>query len=331
MTIDELRTLQRERQARLKYELELYSRGEGTELDVFIAREELRDMNDHLRALFTGLPRHSRRTDAASYTRDRQQYLNWRREDTALDEEIDDGHARMRRAAANGLDKLRPHQREILELYLSGRNGAAIAVDLNVNKSTVCRNLARAKRRLREETERAMDEYRLLADSLTVDLREPAAARTVLLSMTPMQAAYFYLYYSENLSTGEIGTLTGKNRSTVSRTVRRALWHVDMLLDGRAAVLEYPEALDEPAYQAYCRLKDMREPESCPSKQKKLGPYTGKGIPAMRNISAQVRRGGERGGKGKLLSTLLERQAMESEPLLLRWLETVFTVLPDGL
>lgn len=324
MTIDQLRIRKQELQARLKYELELQSRGERTELDLFIAREELNDVNEHLRALTIGIRKPARHSDAASYTKDRQQYLNWRREDTALDDEIDDYHARMRRAAVKGLDKLRPRQREMLELFLSGRNVTAIAADLGVNKSTVCRNLARAKRRLREETERAMDEDRLLGDSLTVDLREPAVARMVLLALTPMQAVYFYLRYSEGLPMSEIAALTGTNRSTVSRTVRRALQHVDVLLGGQEAVLEHPEALGELAYQAYCRL--VGHPElSLPSPPERKWLRT-----PIRSISVQVRQR-ERGGRGKLLSSLLERQAMEDYPQIHRWLEAVFTALLNGL
>ncbi len=59
-------------------------------------------------------------------------------------------------AAVHGLDLLTPRQRELLELYLSGRNIPQIAGDLGVNKSSVSRSIAKAKKKPREEAERAM-------------------------------------------------------------------------------------------------------------------------------------------------------------------------------
>lgn len=342
MTIEELRTRKRELQARLKHERELQAKGEGKELDLFILREELNDVNDHLRALTAGRRHRGGLTSIPEYRleeKSRQQYLNWRREDTALDDEIDDGHARMRRAAVNGLDKLSSRQREMLEMYLAGKNMPTIAAELGLNRSTVSRNIRRAKKNLRDETERAMTEHRLLADSLTVDLREPAAAKAVLLTLTPMQAGYFYLYYSECLQMPEIAALTGKNRSTVSRTCRRALWHIGVMLGGQEVVLEHPEALDELAYQVYCQLGTHPEllaealSVSAPClKYRKQGPRPSREPPLTGRISVQVRQTRRREAEtGKLLSALLEQQAMEDYPQIHRWLEAIFAVLLDGL
>ena len=143
MTIDELRARKRELLARKRHELELQARGEGDNLALFMVREELGDVNDQLRALTAGR----------------------RREDTALDGEIDEGRARLTAAAVHGLELLTPRQRELLELYLSGRNIPQIAGDLGVNKSTVSRSIAKAKKKLREEAERAMTEARLRGEA----------------------------------------------------------------------------------------------------------------------------------------------------------------------
>lgn len=335
MTVDELRTRKRELQAKLEREEDA--------LALSTLREELLDVSAHLKALTGGSPKRPRRVDAASYTKDHQQYLNWRREDTALDDENDDHHARMRQAAVNGMDLLPPRQRETLEMYLAGKNMPAIAAELGVNCSTVSRNIRRAKKNLREETERAMEQHKLLttgaplADSLTVDLWDPAAARAVLLALTPMQAVYFYLYYSECLPMPEIAALTGTNRSTVSRTCRRALRRIGVLLGGQDVVLEHPEALGELAYQAYCRLGEHPEllTEALPAPvpgltHRKQRPGISREPPAMCCLPIRVRQA-RRGERGKLLSALLERQGTEDYPQIHRWLEVIFAVLLNGL
>ena len=99
MTIEELRVRKRELLARKKYELDLQARGEGDNLALFMVREELGDVNDQLRALTAGRRQRGGQT-AADYTKDRQQYLDWRREDTALDGEIGEGRARLAARAA---------------------------------------------------------------------------------------------------------------------------------------------------------------------------------------------------------------------------------------
>ena len=100
MTIEELRARKRELLARKRHELELQARGEGDNLALFMVREELGDVNDQLRALTAGRRQRGGQT-AADYTKDRQQYLDWRREDTALDGEIDEGRARLTAAGTS--------------------------------------------------------------------------------------------------------------------------------------------------------------------------------------------------------------------------------------
>ncbi len=334
MTIDELRARKRELLARKRHELELQARGEGDNLALFMVREELGDVNDQLRALTAGRRQRGGQTAAVDYTKDRQQYLDWRREDTALDGEIDEGRARLTAAAVHGLDLLTPRQRELLELYLSGRNIPQIAGDLGVNKSTVSRSIALAKKKLREEAERAMTEARLRGEEALVDLANPEALRAVMLAMTPKQTVYFYLYYSECLSLREIGELTGTHFSSITRTIRRAMRNIGNLLGGQDAILEHPEALDELAYQAYCELGD--HPELVPEgihiphtalPPKRRGRKSKSPIPLPAEISIRVR--GERRRKrgkppGKLLSALLERREARPGGSVFQWLTAVF-------
>ena len=332
--IDVLRARKRELLARKKYELELQARGVGDNLALFVVQEELLDVNDQLRALTTGRRRTGGRTAAADYTRDRQRYLDWRREDTALDGEIDEGRARMKAAAVHGLDLLTSRQRGMLERYLSGRSMPEIAVDLGVNISTVSRTIARAKRRLREETERAMAEAKLRGGSARVDLTNPAALKAVVLALTPKQMVYFYLYYSECLTLREIEALTGTDHAAIMRTIRRALRNIGALLGGQDTVLEHPEALDELAYQVFCELDLHPElvPEGVQMPKEaapwKRGEREGQSlVPALADIPVLVlgHSRKERNPPGKLLSALLTHWKGQDKGSIFRWLEAVFT------
>ena len=334
MTIEELRARKRELLARKKYELDLQARGEGDNLALFMVREELGDVNDQLKALTVGRRNRGPQAAASDYTKNRQQYLDWRREDTALDGEIDEGRARLKAAAVHGLELLTPRQREKFELYLSGKNIPQIAGDLGINKSTVSRSIALAKKKLREETERAMTEAKLRGDSARVDLLDPAALKAVMLALTPKQMVYFYLYYSEWLTLREIGELTGINHTAICRTIRRALRNIGTLMGGQDAILENPEALDEVAYQVFCEL-DLH-PELVPegvrilrvAAPRKRGEQKGPSrVPALANISVLVRGRYSRKMRrppGKLLSALLERREARPGGSVFQWLTAVF-------
>lgn len=333
--IEALRARKRELLARKKYELELQARGEGDNLALFMVNEELLDVNDQLRALTSGRGKGAAHAAAADYTKERRQYLDWRQEDTALDGEIDEGRARMRAAAVHGLELLTPRQREMMELHLSGRNIPEIAGDLGVNKATVSRAIARAKKRLREETERAMTEARLRGEESLVDLADPAALKAVMLALTPKQIVYFYLYYSEYLSLREIGELTGTDHAAICRALRRALRNIGTLLGGRDTVLKHPEALDELAYQAFCELdlhpelvpESVRIPRAAqPQNRKERGKQSH--IPTLEDVSVRIRRPHKRRKPpGKLLSALLARRKDQAGGSVFRWLEAVFTAL----
>lgn len=334
--IEELRARKRELLARKKYELDLQTRGEGDRLALFMVQEELLDVSDQLRALTSGR-RHSGGRTPADWAKDRQQYLSWRQADTALDEEIDRGRARMGQAAVKGLDRLSARQRELLAMHLEGQSGKEIAAALGVNKSTVSRTLARAKKALRQETERAAAGTRLRENSDRVDLRDPSAAGTVLLALTPKQTVYFYLYYSERLTLRAIEELTGTHHSAVFRTLRRALRNIGQLLGTEAeTVLEHPEALDELAWQAYCQLEEHPElvpegvqvPIPAPVRCRSPEQQSRKETPVPAAVSVFVKRRAKRNTPpGRLLAALLERRRERAGFPVLRWLETIFSTL----
>ena len=279
VTIDELRTRKRELLARKKYELDLQAAGRGDNLALFMVNEELMDVNAQLRALSPNRRVGARRVSSA-WAADQRQYEEWRQEETALDEEISEGRALMRRSAERGMEKLPPRQREMMKLLQSGLSQEEIAGTLGVNKSTVSRTLARAKRNVRRETERTCAAARLRAGTVNVDLTDPLAAKTVLSALTPKQAVYFYLYFSEWLNLREIGVLVGKDHTVILRALRRALRNIGTALGGRETVLENPEALDELAYQIYCDM--AAHPERLPEEVPGPITYTARHPPKSR-------------------------------------------------
>lgn len=237
-----------------------------------------------------------------------------------------------------GLDRLPKRQRKALELHLSGRNIPQIAGDMGVNKSTVSRTLARARRNLREEAARAGAGARLLREGdRSVDLKDPAAARAVLLALTPKQTAYFYLYYSECMTLREIESLTGTDHAAILRTLRRALRNIGRLLGTEGeAVLERPEALEELAWQAYCRLEDHPEvvPEGaprpvpyCPAGEWKRKTTPPSPPPPAAFVSVRVQRSAEKKPPGRLLEALLARRRDRAGFPVLGWLEAAFSAL----
>lgn len=257
MTIEELRNRHRELLARRKEELALQAEGRGDNLALFMVQEELLDVRAQIRALTpqrrvgskcgTGI--------ASQIASDKQQFINWREENQSLNEDIDQSHQSMLKAVSQSWDILTPRQREVMELAQSGIAHEQIAIRLGINQTTVSRTLGRAKRSMREEAERALQEQHL--DARHLDMADPNTAKVVLSALTPKQAVYLYLYYSEWMSLREISGLTGTDYSSIYRTIQRALRNIGSVLGYQEAVLENMDALDDLAYQLYSEIQDQ--------------------------------------------------------------------------
>ena len=255
MTIDELRSRHRELLARKKEELALQAEGRGDNMALFMVQEELLEVNAQLRALTPQRRVGTRRVSHSDYLPDRQQYIDWDRENQSLDDEIEDGRQAMLKAVTRSWEILTPKQRQIMELSQAGATQEQIAIRLGVNKSTVSRTLGRAKRSMREEAERSLQEQKL--DARHLDMADPATAKVILSAMTPKQAVYLYLYYSEWLSLREISELTKTDHSTIYRTICRALRNIGSVLGYQETVLENMDSLDDLAYQLYSEIQDQ--------------------------------------------------------------------------
>jgi len=253
MTIDELRKRKREL-VQKKQELECMPQSGENDLLLEILSEELLDVNAQIRTLSSHKCHTPRRVDAHSVTVDRQQFINWWSEDQSFDDEIEQAHDLLRNETIRALERLPPRQREALELRLAGKTRGQIAPVLNIANESVTSLITRAKKSVRRETEDALARRRLLDKGPVLDLADAHVMEAVLLALSPAQAAYFYLYYSEGLSCPQIVKQIGYHHDTIMNEVYLGLRKLDMLLDGQDVLLLHPEALDEPGYKAYCAL-----------------------------------------------------------------------------
>lgn len=256
LTIEQLRSKKKELMARKRYELEQQMAGHGDSVAIFEINEELNDVKAALRALAPG---HSvgraSVPERSQYGVIRQQFQNWDRENNSHDEEIEEGRALMRRAVVESLEELPECQRKYLLMFQSGLNYAQIAKECGVNKSTVSRCISAAKKKCRLKTEIAVQAKRA-KESGVIDMADPVTARAALMAMTATQVVYLYLYFGEWLSTPQIASLIGRDRSTVSRCIHRALDNVSSILGYQQATLVNMGFLDELAYGMYVEIQD---------------------------------------------------------------------------
>nr|DAD85666.1 MAG TPA: helix-turn-helix protein [Siphoviridae sp. ctP6113] len=255
MIIEELRNRHRELLARKKEELSLQAEGRGDNLALFMVQEELLEVNAQLRALSARHRVGSKRGTPNDFAVDRQQYINWDRENQSFDDEVEENHQAMLGAVSRSWGILTPRQREIMQLAQTGVAADQIAIQLGVNRSTVYRTLGRAKRSMREEAERSLQEQTLNAKHL--DMSDANTAKVILSAVTPKQAVYLYLYYSEWMSLREISNLTGTDHSSIYRTLQRALRNIGSVLGYQETVLENMNALDDLAYRLYSEIQDQ--------------------------------------------------------------------------
>lgn len=322
VNLDELRA-----RKRLLLEQKREAEEAGDKWEAAFVHEELLGINAQLRAI-TGKRQKLRQRDTSSQQAiDRKQFEDWQhREDT---ERTNGEREALREKAAASLECLTPRQREVLELCSQGMNGTDIAAKLGVDKSTACRTLARAKKKAADAVRMSLEKEAALAGSTVADMRRDEALRAVIRRLTAKQLMYFYLYYSEGLTLREIGALTGTDHSSICRTLKRALIHLDKLFPG-GAILEHPEALDEAAYWAWAELDT--HPELAPEpvqeliKNQKRHPaeyYRKYRKQFVQADPAVIVRRDKPEKPGRLLAALLERR----ENGLLQWLERVFEAL----
>lgn len=299
MTSEELRERKRELMARKKYELELQEQGKGDNFALFMVNEELLDINAQLRALAPAgkgikFGRKGRTSYADFSSRfnsgDRQQFIDWTRQDTKEAEEAAAGaRAELARMLRDGMNSVSKRQREMLLLYADGMKMVAIAQKLGVNTSTVSKTIKRAKKNISRITD-AQQAIERLRDGSQLDMSDPEVAKLLMGTLTAHQAVCFYLYYSEWLSIRQIGQLLHVDHSTICRTIQRAVTRINDVLGGVVDVLDNIEGLDDVVFAIYCGLSEQCD---------ELPPIVRECLPDRPSIPYMARAENERGPRSE--------------------------------
>lgn len=261
--IEALRARKRELLERRKQE----AASGGDPLALLLVDEELRETNAKLRALAPARAHLGRKkvsdphflTGRRSWA-DRAAFVAWSQADNG-----DSGATRtVLLSAMRDGRTLTERQRQMLSLRRSGLGVSQIARELEVNPSTVSRTLKRAEDRIRQDGERRLTTL----ENGRVDLANPGFRDRLLRALTPTQVLYVYFYYSEWMTTREIGALVGRAPSTISRTVRRGMANLEREFDGCALELHNVEALDAVLFDLYCQSGGFAPPVSSNPRQR---------------------------------------------------------------
>ena len=266
MTVDELKARRKELSAKKKA-LEL----DGSDaIALCMVEEELMDVNAHLRALTPGQRIGSKggRAQVGRAT-DHQQFTDWAQEDqNSLDEDAADVRTIAMKSLANGKDLMTARQWEVLQLWASGMPVKVIAEKLGVHKATASRILGRARRALNDvvDLQAAAARGGIRQDAvMSIDMSQEAVLRVVLPTLTETQIVYLYLYYGEFLSCAEIARLLEYDKSTVSRTLHRAVERITRVFHTTRVQLTGLHALGELAYQFYVANHDLDKLPEAPT------------------------------------------------------------------
>ena len=266
MTVDELKARRKELSAKKKA-LEL----DGSDaIALCMVEEELMDVNAHLRALTPGQRIGSKggRAQVGRAT-DHQQFTDWAQEDqNSLDEDAADVRTIAMKSLANGKNLMTARQWEVLQLWASGMPVKVIAEKLGVYKATASRILGRARRALNDvvDLQAAAARGGIRQDAvMSIDMSQEAVLRVVLPTLTETQIVYLYLYYGEFLSCAEIARLLEYDKSTVSRTLHRAVERITRAFHTTRVQLTGLHALGELAYQFYVANHDLDKLPEAPT------------------------------------------------------------------
>lgn len=253
-------------QAKVERELQLQAQGQGDNMALFFAREELRDVEFHLRTLRPGHIRAPRSVGGADPAVDRQQYVNWLHEDG---EEIPGDRDALYQVVRGYREHLTARQAEVFALWIAGHRQVDIATQLGVERSTVQRILTSAKKRLRKQLDLAVQLSPPGAAAASIDLRSGDAAAAIMSVVTPKQAVCLYLHYGEGLSFRAAARLLGIDPSAIVRATQRGLENISESLGYQRVRLDHMDALGELAYTLYEEHYEL--PEDLQVSKKRAG------------------------------------------------------------
>ena len=246
--IDELKARKRDLLAQRESIIAEMEAGTLTDkFPLFFCNEEIRAVNAQLRASAHRKTTAARHVGDGEFMVDKRLYSDWLHSDT--DDDIDDYHAEMKRAAAEATKVLTPQQAFYYARWADGISITDIASSTGVDKSTVSRSISRAKARIRQEFElrHSMPE----GEQKKLDLADEDIMRLVLSLLTPYQAVCLYLYYGEWLSLRDCAALLSVDHSTVYRTIQRGLTSICKAMNCRHVHVENIDVIGDLAYESY--------------------------------------------------------------------------------
>ena len=251
-TIDYL--VARRRELKLEKKQAVLNKGEHS-VEVYLINEELLSVNSQIRMLTPNCKRvrHSQSrivldTNVGKRSEsDLQQFRNWLAQDQG---DSDDERAKMQQIIHESMYLLTATQRKNLELWCGGLTVTEVGKRFDVSKSTVSRNLGRARSRIRN-----IAAIRLFVeksrDGNSLDLSANRVPSFIFATMTENQAACFYLHSVEHITLDKIGSLIGCTKSTVSRSLARARIRLRRILGPDITVLSHVGALENFVYDVY--------------------------------------------------------------------------------
>lgn len=257
MTIDELMNREKELETQEKCELELRASGIENGLSVQRIGQELLEIKAQIRDMASmSLTKEDGQDvmSAVNYFIAKQKVFKLPPSGRPLDAKSAGTYAELREEIAAAFRRLPAQQRGAMYLSLKGYSLREAAKVFNCAKGTMRFRVNAAKKKVLSEAELNMTRRRLLAGGPILDMRNPDVLDTILMVLTPTQAACFYLYYSENLAFRTIGAAIGCNANAPFSSILQALQIIDILLGEQDVILEHPEVLDERGYAVYREL-----------------------------------------------------------------------------
>lgn len=340
----ELRERKRELLARIRQEQARVKDG-GDQTALFLAKEELRMVRMQLKAYTptAGKPHRGAQIcidgQMGPVSLGRDLYTKWRQEDTA-GIEIDAEREGMRLAARKMQELVTERQAQILSMALSGMRVGEIARAVGVHPSTVSRTLKRGKVRLQNAAEKyravlslygvESEEQMPRSTAGAVDFGNRLAREVFIKTLTECQSVYFFLHYGEGLKISEIARLAGRDMSTITHTVQRAVKNLDGIF-GAGGVLRLKDmgALDQILHETYCQYSAQIDALSPERKQTPNAP------PMRIQEAKRTAPAGKQWGTAALVEVVVEQghsqgkllQAIREErgkPSVIRWIaETI--------
>lgn len=134
----------------------------------------------------------------------------------------------------------------MMEPYQRGKKTQAdVSIEHNVDRSTVCRTVGRARKRIQDDARKRYFALKnVCKDGTRLDVSDEETMKVLLSTLTERQLLYMTLYYGNWMTTREVGECLDVDHATVSRTIGRGLDKLSALVSDREVELSGVPALE---------------------------------------------------------------------------------------